>query len=318
MAKIDSDELEDKVGEINRISKEQEQDALFVSMRDDGETHGRMETSASAAAKAANPENDKNGKKKRKELSTAELLIMLQDQARYWGEQADRYEAQSNATGKAIENVENGKAPTDGMSDDEKAHFEDAVQAYKEKYNLTDVDLNDPDVLHQIKALADENQTHAKINEVKANELIDKAQHAKAPDAILEVAKEHAAAGLDISDKATTETHHSVEQIKAIDQERGLNQSQQNEVLEAFDTNDDYFSDSSTFDDLDMPDNTQPISVASTIDDKPLFGKEPISGEFQAAALGQPAAQPVDLELDITLAQKSNPVTPSGPGQSFS
>lgn len=266
----------------------------------------------------ANSQHDQDGKKKKKDgMDTAQMLLLLQEQAAYWGEQADMYEAQSNAVNMAMENVENGKDPTDGMSDIEKENFEDAVQEYKDKYGLTDVDLTDPDVLRQIKALADENQTQARTNEAEADKHLANIETASTKEELDIAIQDAAEAELFVAIKVFTGTDEHAQEIL---EERGESSTVIKKSVQAMDLSNDIFSTDADMFDTELGLNTSDFTTShsSAMDDALPFGKEPISSEFQTAALGQPEAQPVNLELDNTLAQRDNSATPSEPGQSFS
>lgn len=216
--------------------------------------------------------------------------VILNEQ--YYAGQAAMYRAQAEAVDKAIENVMAGKDPTDGMTPEEKQNFEDAVQEYKDKYSLTDVDLTDPNVLRQIGALAKENEANAQANAAEAKTHHDNITEAPTEELRQAAIKSASQADFFLSNKVITETSEYAQDIlekrgdRAEVIEKGLQLLSSSKS--GFTTEDNLFDTG-----FDLDDTRPSISHASTLgDEKPLFDQEPISAKFQTAALGNSEESP--------------------------
>ncbi len=237
--------------------------------------------------------------------------VILNEQ--YYAGQAAMYRAQAEAVDKAMQNVMAGKAPTDGMTPEEKQNFEDAVQEYKDKYGLTDVDLTDSNVLRQIGALAKENEVNAQANEAEAK--AHRHNITEAPTEELRQAAIQSASEADffVALKTATELDDDLNASEQIFKLRGYDELSTAETSAAHSNSDSFFSDSDAFDDLDMTENVadtnHSTSVAATYDEKPLFDQEPISAKFQTAALGATDESPTP-EQENTLATNGQTAKP--------
>ncbi|MCG8491435.1 MAG: hypothetical protein MI743_07450, partial [Sneathiellales bacterium] len=233
---------------------------------------GHIQIAVKPSDNASSGQDDKKKRDKDRKFSTTEMLMMLNTQAQYWGEQAEMYEAQVGAVDKAIQNVLEGKDPTDGMTPEEKQHFEDAVQEYKDKYGLEDIDLKDPAVLLKIKALAEENQANAQKNEAEAqahHENITNAPNEEAKQAAIQNA---ANAGSPAINKIATELGDDLNASLRMLKQRGYNSEDTRETTAAYGDANSFFSSGNTLDDLDgldtPPTTAQTVSYASTLDEK--------------------------------------------------
>jgi len=280
MAKIDSDELDNKVGEVNRISKEQEQDALFVSMRDDGETHGRMETSASAAAKAANPDNDKNGKKKDKKDDLALHLLLLNEQIADLNKELDTLNQRIGAGNFLL-----GQFDEDGK-----------------------LDLDDPEVQRALRILGIPEDEWSAINEDTIKDIIeaDKLRKGDVENDLREKTELRAAEKLkfennDTQNNVTTEMGNDQDTVRKVDELNGFNAEEQEEALDFF--GDDAMNASASDAAMNLfSENpvTSATSFASTLDDTPPLNDKAVTVSFNYAAEGVEAPDAPSVTPDQT------------------
>lgn len=164
------------------------------------------------------------------------LLGILEAEQKFWQEQAYMYAAQSAALDKAILNVRAGRGPTDGMSDEQKQHFEDAVEKYKEKHGLTDkdIDLTDLDTLGAIHTLTVQNYDLMMENKAKAQASEIALVDSPTPETTRIVAQKIVERGDDHADETFSGLQAHVEKAKAIiEAQEGFDTNDQNKSMRA-------------------------------------------------------------------------------------
>lgn len=150
-------------------------------------------------------------------------------------QQAETFKAQEQAVGMAIDNVENGRDPTYGMTAEQKQHFEEAIKEYKDKYGLTDIDLKDITTLRSIQDLAKQNKEYALSEAQKARDLSQEGNNADTLEKQQAFLQNPALKDYDTSDEITAHMADNKAVVQKVDEARNFDKSEQDEAIAGLD-----------------------------------------------------------------------------------
>lgn len=274
-----------------------QQDKVFqLSIRGE-ELPGLIDNAVSAAARAANPNQDKSGKKDKKNDLVLHLMLL--------NEKIANLNSEIAALDEQIDALQDLKAlAASGDLDINNSEHQDLLrQARIPQSQWGDVDGDMLDKLLETAQQEREAKQDARNEKQKELEEITQSRDASTLDDVSN----------DTKNNVTTELGDDLALVNEIDKKAGFNEDLQTDAMTALSDPDDLFSDDFSFDDTELESDTvtSSTSYADSMDDKSLFDRENISGEFTQAALGV-NEQTIQPTPDADLQNQINNA-PSGP-----